>query len=139
VASLKNPSDALSDIPGSSRRREHKEAQRQTRRVQIGIPISGDPRPRTGRTSPPFGCFGIPAIVVGAIGPCTGSGTTWTPGTGAAQLYYMDVDNTRTTADSDNTSVTVLNWFQNTGTIAVNKHVFVVLWSQNYWLVATDC
>lgn len=134
--SFRQPSDALSDAHVSPKRRRHLEAEAQTRRVQIGIPISGDPRPSAGRSSPPFGVGAIPAIVTTAI--TQGSGTT--PGSGAVQLYYLATpDATSATADPDSTETPVLNWYTTSGTIAVGKHVWVVLWSNAYWFLGGDC
>ena len=103
----------------------------------MGIPISGDPRPYARRTNPPFGIGLVPAIVTVAIPP--GSGTT-PSSTGQAQLYYLATpDSTAATADADNASVTVLNWYQSTPTIAVGKHILVFPWSGAYWLATGDC
>jgi hypothetical protein len=136
VPNFKNPSDALSDVPGRSRRREHREAARQTERVRIGIAISGDPRAQSLRTTPPYGIGLIPAIVISGIGPCTGT----TVGTGTAQLYYLaSPDSNAVTADADNAAVIVLNWFQNSGTIVAGTHIQIFLWSYAYWFGGADC
>ena len=134
--SLRRPSDALSDSPASLRRRDRAGLDRQARRVQVGIPISGDPRPYARRTNPPFGVGLIPAIVTSAIGQASGT----TMGTGQAQLYYLATpDDTSATADADNNAVPVANWYTTSGTIAVGKHVFLCLWSAAYWLVTWEC
>lgn len=133
---LKRPSDALADQSARLRRRDHSAIERQTRRVQVGIPISGDPRPSARRTNPPFGVGLIPAIVTQAIGPCSGT----TPGTGKVQLYYLDKpDDTSATADQDNNNVPVLNWYTGSGTIGVGKHVQVYQWANATWLATWDC
>jgi hypothetical protein len=137
MPAFRNPSDALSDLPPSVKRRQQYVTDREARRVQIGIPISGDPRPQAGRTAPPYGVGLIPAIVTSAIGPCSGT----TVGTGAAQLYYLaSPDSNTVTADPDTTgTVTVLNWFVNTGTITVGTHIQVYIWSYAYWFAGSDC
>jgi len=133
---FRQPSDALSDVAPSTRRHEQKHVDRQARRVQVGIPISGDPGRYGQRRGGPPALAAIPAIVVTAI--TQGSGAT--PGTGAVQLYYLDTpDDAAATADADNDDVPVLNWYTGSGTIAVGKHVFVSAWSGGYWLVACDC
>ncbi len=133
---FRTPSDAFSDRPSRGRRREQLDHDRQTRRVKIALPISGDPRPYSGRSTPPYGIGLIPAIVTTAITACSGT----TPGTGNAQLYYRATpDATSATADADNASVTVLNWYTSSGTIAVGKHINVYWWSNAYWFANGDC
>ncbi len=133
---LRRPGDALSDQSARLRRRDHTQIDRQARRVQVGIPISGDPRPFAGRSNPPVGSLVIPAIVTQAITACSGT----TPGTGQAQLYYLDTpDATMATADADNTNVPVLNWYTSSGTIAVGKHCWLAAWSNAYWYLGGDC
>ena len=105
--------------------------------VRIGIPLSGDPRTEARRTTPPSGIGLVPAIVTSAIGPATGT----TVGTGQAQLYYLaDPDSNDVTADPDPSgTVNVLNWYQNSGTIAIDTHIQVFLWSNAWWFGGGDC
>jgi hypothetical protein len=137
MPTFKSPSDALSDVAGRSRRREHIQASKATERVRIGIPLSGDPRAEARRTGPPYGIGMIPAIVTTAIGPCTGT----TVGVGGAQLYHLaSPDSNTVMPDPDPAgTVAVLNWFENSGTIVIGTHIQIFLWSNAYWFGGADC
>ncbi len=136
---FRTPSDALSDVYLASKRRDKLSQDRAVQRVHRSIPISGDPRPLGTKRMAAYAIGCAPAVVVTAITACTLSSGTYTPGTGAVQLYYMDDDATVASADVDNASVTVYNWYQNSGTVAVGKSVWVASWSGVYWFVDSDC
>jgi hypothetical protein len=133
---FRQPSDAFSDVSPATKRRVGHHLETQARRVQVGIPISGDPRPYAGRRAGPPSIGAIPAVVTSAISQATGT----TMGTGQVQLYYLATpDATVATADADNASVPVFNWYTGSGTIAVGKHVWVTTWSNAYWFLGGDC
>lgn len=136
---LYQPSDAQSDIYPKTKRRHSLDIERQARRVHRSIPIAGDPRPiGTSRMAGyAIGC--APAVVVTSITACTVSGGIQTPGTGVVQLYYLPDDASSMTADGDMSNVTVYNWYQNRGTIAAGKNVWVCVWSGVFWYIDGDC
>ncbi len=74
------------------------------------------------------------------ITPCIVSGGITTYGSGAFQLVYTaNVDATGPTLDSDLASVPILNWYQNTGPIAVGINIFAVAIDYAYWFLTADC
>lgn len=111
----------------------------QAKRVKYSIPVSGGPgRPGSRDIAGfPGKPGGIPAVVTVGITACSGT----TVGTGEAQIYTCDdPESSEVTADAeDSGTVTVLNWYTNSGTIAAGTHVFLSYWSYNYWFVGADC
>ena len=92
----------------------------------------------------------IKAVVTTAISQASrsvnGNSTTITYGSGAVQYYYSDTpDATSATADPDSSGATnappvpVLNWYTNSGTIAVNTCVFVTPVDSAVWFIVGDC
>ena len=135
---LYRPSDAQSDRDSQTKRSTARGVERQARRVLTSIPLSGNPsRFGNRRSTPPNGSV-IPAIVTTAIPAASG---TTPSSTGVVQLYYVDSpDSSTVTADVDSgASVTVLNWYVNSGTIAIGTNVWVVIWGQWAWLLTADC
>ena len=137
---LRQPSDALSDIPASSKRREGYEVQRAARRVNRDIPISGDPRPLGTSRAAAFALGLMPAMVVSPISVAAIVGGMLVLGTGYVQPYYLATpDATTATPDPNNTLMPCLNWYQNSGTIPAGKSVWVASWSGAIWFVGSDC
>ena len=98
-------------------------------------PHGADPRGLgiTGPFSPVLPLFKAITTTVSAA-----SSTTY--GTGQVQLYYSaDPDDAFGTADVDNASVPVFNWYTGSGTIPTNTHCHVFP-SDNWRLLLTwDC
>lgn len=111
---------------------------RQVTRMMRDIPFpGGDTRGKGshfGGGSPVM--IGYPAVVVTAISQA--SGTSF--GTGNVQLYYPSTpDTSALTADVDNASVPVRNWYTTSGTIATGKHCAVMSMGGAMWLLSWDC
>ena len=137
---LHSPSDALSDLAAHSKRREGYDVARAARRVQIAIPVSGNPiKFGQARAAVPYlGIFR--AVVRTAIGPATVSGSVITPGLGYMQLYYFENDgDSSVTGDPDSSATPVLNIYKNSGTIPVGTQITVGAGSGVWWLVGADC
>lgn len=147
---LYRPSQSPDDRPNRLSARAAQEIAREVLRLQRSIPISLD-RGRRGD----FGPFGqqytanypglIPAVVTTAIPACSTSSTP-APGQGAAQLWYWNDDTTTMVQNGDdgmngavNGIVTVLNWYQKSGTIAVGAHILIAYFANAWWLVGADC
>jgi hypothetical protein len=129
----------LSDRPAKISNRLLRQIAHEVLRTMRSIPLGGDPSSYMPTNMVPYSPGCIPAIVTSAIGPCTGS-SSFTPGQGNAALYNMATDGaTVASADLENPNVPVLNWFLNSGMIAVGKHIMVCPWSYFYWLVSCDC
>lgn len=142
------PSQALTDRPARVSVGAMREIAQQAQRVQRSIPISLD-RGLRGDRGPLGMSYAFPflpvvtAVVTTAITAC-GSQTTPVPGSGAAQLWAWDDDTGVTYQNGDDGwasdgIVTVLNWYQASGTIAVGKHVTLVFFGNAWWLLGADC
>jgi hypothetical protein len=84
------------------------------------------------------------AIVTNSISAFNANTNTY--GTGTAQIYMPSL-NTNTnsyqavvdTSFGTNGSVTVLNWYKNSGTVSVNTHIYVTQRADQFELVTADC
>src|SRR5487761_1391996 len=136
------PGQPMGDRPARINETAARQIARQSSRVYRDIPISVDRGQGLGVATPVFGGF-IPAVVTSAISACSTSSTP-APGTGQAQLWYWNDDTAAMVSNPDGDDgdsgvsggiVKVLNWYTNSGTIAVGKHIFVCAFSNVYWFV----
>ena len=126
---------SLADRPARLGSNAASQMAREALRTRRSIPQGGDPSPYNWTGKVPYFVGLIPAVVTVAIGPCTSS-----PGTGQVQLYYWDVDTSSAIPNPDDgASIAVLNWYQNSGTIAIGTHVYVTWWSNALWFAGGDC
>lgn len=106
--------------------------------VDTVIRVRGEPRTGKNSDSYPVSTWNpgvVDAIVTTAI--TAASGTTY--GSGACQIYIDNNNGTAITDPAYPSPVSVLNWSQNTGTIAVNTHVEIG-WRNGGWrLIVKDC
>ncbi len=128
-------------------RRLYQELVRASRRSLEAWPFSRDRglgHDRGMPTSPGagFSPAAVPGIVTTPITACTLSSGNYTPGSGVVSFYWLDLDDSITTAiacTDDYALVTVRNWYLNSGTIASGKSVWCTWWSGAFWFLGSDC
>jgi hypothetical protein len=134
---FRNPADTQLDLPASLTQRELIRIIRQVIRTEQSIPITGSALPRSVPLWTPQAGLVFPAIVSGAITPCSNSAY----GSGNVAIYYSDLpEDTNAAGDLDNQSVPCLNWYKNSGTLNSNTRVMCAMgWGGRVWLLGADC
>ena len=132
------PRYSPADQPARPSREFIEEVARAVLRLQREIyPPGSDPRGMGKQAGHPV----LPvfkAITTTTIGAASSTDTNY--GTGNVQLYFSaDPDDDFGTADPDNASVPVYNWYTGSGTIPANTHCMVFPSDNALWLLTWDC
>ena len=125
------------DEPGRPSRLFVEQVAREVIRVQREMyPAGADPR---GMGMAPGKSVVLPLFKAVTTTAITAASST-TYGTGSVQLYYSaNPDDIAATADADNASVPVFNWYTGSGTIPTNTHCHVFPSDNVLWLLTWDC
>lgn len=135
------PRGAQGDLPAQETTHQAAHRKRQTDYVHRSVPRSIDPRGKEGAYNPiPFP-GAIMARTTSALNAATVNGNSIVPGTGTADLYFMEsIDSTEATKDPDRTNSEVLNWYVNNGnSIATNTQITVIQSGQFLLFLGADC